>query len=325
MAVRSGRRTVCMLGGTGFVGRRLASRLVKAGYTVRILTRSRVRNRALLVLPDVELIEADVHQERVLRQALEGAHAAINLVGILNETGHDGSGFHEAHVALPEKLIRACQDCGVSRLLHMSALKANADRGPSHYLRTKGAAERLIQSLAGEELHYTIFQPSVIFGPEDSFINRFATLLRLSPVFPLAKPKARFAPVFVDDVASALCTALPTEHTYGKTYQLCGPETYSLYEIVTGIAEILNLRRVVIGLPDGLSRIQAWIMDYLVPGKPFSLDNYRSLSVASVCTENGLAALGIKASSMSVVLPQYLGARHGRHTVLSQLRQSSGR
>jgi NADH dehydrogenase len=319
------RQTVCILGGTGFVGLRLASHLVAQGYSVRIPTRSRPRNRRLLVLPSVELVEADIHDERVLTRVLNGAQVAINLVGILNEKGHDGSGFHAAHAALVEKLIRACQECGVSRLLQMSALKANAERGPSHYLRTKGIAENTIKSLAGNELRYTIFQPSVIFGPGDSFTNRFAGLLKIAPLFPLAKPKSRLAPVYVEDVVSAFCAALIDPQTHGRTYQLCGPETFTLQEIVTDLARVLGIKRVVIGLPDSLSRLQAWAMDYLVPGKPFSLDNYRSLSVASVCTENGLAALGITATSMGAVVPSYLGARDRHQQVLARLRRSAGR
>ena len=282
MVSKSPSRTVCVLGGTGFVGRQLISQLVQSGYTVRVPTRNRERARELLVLPGVEVIAADVHDEAVLPRLLAGADAAINLVGILNEKGHDGSGFRKVHVDLVEKLVRACHESRVPHLLQMSALKANAESGPSHYLRSKGAGERTLKNLAGDELRYTIFQPSVIFGPEDSFINRFAGLLRICPILPLARPKARFAPVSVADVASAFCAALDNHGAYDRTLQLYGPEDYSLREIVVEIARILNLKRLIVGLPDSLSRIQAWFFDYVIPGKNFTLDNYRSMAVASV-------------------------------------------
>ncbi|MEO5703230.1 MAG: complex I NDUFA9 subunit family protein, partial [Gammaproteobacteria bacterium] len=188
--------TVCLLGGTGFVGHHLIRQLTESGYRLRILTRRRERNRDLLVLPNVDLVEADIQDEQVLTRQFMGCDAVINLVGILNEKGSNGSGFRRAHVELPRKILQACLASGVTRVLHMSALNADADKGSSHYLRSKGAGEDLLHSMQG--LRVTSFRPSVIFGPGDSFFNRFATLLKLSPLFfPLACPNARFAPVYV--------------------------------------------------------------------------------------------------------------------------------
>jgi uncharacterized protein YbjT (DUF2867 family) len=323
MAARPSSRTVCILGGSGFVGRRLASRLIRQGWSVLVPTRNRQRSRRLLVLPGVRLVEADVHREAVLSRLLHGCDAAINLVGILNEKGHNGSGFRAAHVELTEKLVRACQLNGVGRLLHMSALKANAERGPSHFLRTKGEAERVLQSLAGEDLKYAIFQPSVIFGPEDHFINRFAKLLRRSPVLALPRLSARFAPVFVDNVAEAFAVALEDNATDKQTYQLCGPDICTFREILLSIQRLLGLRRVLFELPDPIGQLQGLIAEYLVPGRPFSVDNFRSLTIASVCTENGLGALGIRATSMEAVVPGYLLENHQRF--LARLRQNAGR
>jgi uncharacterized protein YbjT (DUF2867 family) len=317
-------RTVCVLGGTGFVGRSLAARLQKAGFNVRIPTRNRQRHRRLLVLPSVELIEADVHDPAQLTGVLEGCDVVINLVGILNEKGHDGSGFARAHVELPRKVVEAALELGTPRLLHMSALKANAERGPSHYLRTKGQAEKLIAEAAGEGLRYTIFQPSVIFGPGDGFINLFATMMRLAPVVPLARPNARFAPVYVEDVTRAFTVAIDRRDTHGQTYQLCGPQIYSLREILDLIGRLLEVKRVVIGLPESVSRAQAWMMDYLLPGKIFTLDNYRSLTVNSICTEGGLARLNIEPTPLELVAPGYLGAV-GHQRYLSGLREQAGR
>ncbi len=313
-----------MLGGTGFVGRRLVSALVRRGHRVRIPTRNRERHRDLLVLPGIELTNADIHDVAVLGRLVAGCDTVINLVGILHERPRNGSGFHKVHVALVEKALEACLEHGIERFLQMSALKANAEHGPSHYLRSKGNGERVVKNLAGEGIRFTIFQPSVIFGPGDSFTNMFAGLVRLFPVLPLVKPDARFAPVFVGDVADAFCAALEDPATTGKTYQLCGPDIFTMREIVAEIADTLGKRRVIIGLPDPLGSVQAWLMDYVIPGRLLSVDNFKSLTVASVCTESGLEALGIRATSMRDLLPTYLGPDPDQRT-LSRYRQSASR
>ena len=151
-----------------------------------------------------------------------GNDAVIHLVGILNEKGRDGRGFRAVHVELPRKVVQACRETGVRRILHMSAL--HAAQGPSHYLRTKGEGEDLVHAAAAEGLRVTSFRPSVIFGPRDSFINRFAGLLRFAPFFfPLACPDARFAPVYVGDVARAFALTLEDPRSFGRRYDLCGP------------------------------------------------------------------------------------------------------
>ena len=304
------------------MGRSLCARLVSAGYAVRVPTRNRQRNRRLLVLPGVELLTADIHDSATLTSLFTGVDAVINLVGILNERGHDGSGFEKAHVELAQKVVQACQETGINRLIQMSALKANADRGPSHYLRTKGRAEQTIEELSGEQTQYTIFRPSVIFGPADSFINRFAGLLKMSPVLPMPQLNARFAPVYVEDVATAVIEALSNAHTHGKTYELCGPDIYSLREILNLIKRELRIKRLVVGLPMPLARIQAWVADYLIPGKPFSLDNLRSLSVSSICSENGFAALGIEPKHLHTIASTYLAPAQDP---LAKLRHSAQR
>jgi uncharacterized protein YbjT (DUF2867 family) len=322
MATNRRRGAVCVLGGTGFVGRTLAAKLASNGYAVTIPTRNRQRARRLLVLPGLELIQADVHDPDQLTALLGGMDAVVNLIGILNERGHDGSGFREAHIDLAEKLVAACRRAGVERLLQMSALKANAERGPSHYLRTKGRAEQVIQAQAGEGIQYTIFRPSTIFGPEDSFCNRFARILRLSPVLPLAELNARFAPVYVGDVAEAFVRALPDSRTYGKTYELCGPDVFTLEEILRYLCRELGIRRAIIKLPPALGRLQAWVGEYLLPGKPFSRDNFRSLTVAMVCRDNGFAAFGITPKHMQPIVHGYL---RGGIDELAAIRQSSHR
>jgi NADH dehydrogenase len=305
MALRHRERRVLLLGGSGFVGRRLAAALRAQGYDVRVPTRNRAHGRRLLVLPEVELVEADVHDEATLARLLTGCEAAINLVGVLNERGRDGSGFERAHVELATKLVRACRAAGVTRLLQMSALKADAEHGPSHYLRTKGKAERSVAAESAGQVAYTIFRPSVIFGPDDSFTNRFAGLLRVLPVLPLPRPEARFAPVFIDDVVAAFAAALGDARTHSATYELCGPDVYSLVELVRFLRDLLGLRRAIVPLPDGLGRLQAWVGERL-PGKPLSLDNFASLGVASVCSGDRAPPFGTPRQRVADLVPTYL-------------------
>lgn len=315
-------RTICILGGTGFVGRHLCARLAQDGHVIRVLTRYREQHRNLLVLPTVELIQGSVHDYGFLEQAFEGCHAVINLVGILNEKGRDGKGFNEAHVELTRKVVRACKETGVQRLLQMSALKADAENGPSHYLRSKGQAEAVIRIEADPGLRATILQPSIIFGPEDSFINRFAGLLRIpNYFFILPSPNARFAPVFVEDVVEAFARTLEDRSTWGKTLQLCGPRVISMKELITYVAKTIGVRRKVFGLGDGLSRMLAKTLEFM-PGKPMSLDNYRSLKVHNICDSNGFGTLGIEPVSMEAIVPGYLGKSDER-TRLSEIRRNA--
>jgi NADH dehydrogenase len=315
MSVKPPGRSLCVLGGTGFVGRRLVGHLIREGYRVRVPTRRPHRHRDLLVFPGLELSATDVHDPRALTSLVEGCEAVVNLVGILNERGHDGRGFEHVHVELTAKVLAACHETGVGRLLHMSALKASAERGASHYLRSKGRAEQLIKSRSGETIHYTIFKPSTIFGPGDSFTMRFARLLRRLPVLPLPCPEARMAPAFVDDVARAFVIALHDARVQNRVYELCGPDIFSLAEVVKLVQRQLGLHRAIVPLPNPLGRLQAWVGDYLLPGKPFSLDNFRSLGVPSVCSDAGFASLGIRPSSLATLASTYLPARAQRRTL----------
>ncbi len=294
---------VCILGGTGFVGRHLAAHLVARGHSVKVLTRHRFLHTDMLVLPTLDLVQADVYDPGMLRGEFEGCDAVVNLVGILNERGHKGLGFRLAHVELTEAVLQACRSARVPRLLHMSALNADK-RGPSHYLRTKGEGAALV--LAAKQPQVTVFEPSVIFGPGDSFLTRFARLLRHTPLlFPLAWPKARFAPVYVGDVVEAFTRCLEQRLGVGQLYMLRGPRVYTLRQLVAYTAKLSGLRRLVIGLPRPAAWLQAALMEWL-PGKPFSLDNYRSLKVDSVSDEDGLAELGITATPLEAIAPTYL-------------------
>lgn len=299
-------RSICLLGGSGFLGTHLAAALARDGWRITVPTRNPVRAAHLSTIPTLRLVAADIHDPTQLAALCEGQQVVVNLVGILNESGRNGSGFARVHTELTRRLVEACRRLRVDRLLQVSALNADADRGPSHYLRSKGRAERILREESGPDLRFTIFQPSVIFGAGDDFINRFARLLRIAPfALPLARPGARFAPVWVGDVVAALLCALDDDATAGESYELCGPEIFTLREIVCLVRDRLCLRRAVIGLPDFVSRLQAAVFDF-VPGKPFSSDNFRSLLIDSVCKVNGLARLGIQPQPLSAILPTYL-------------------
>jgi NADH dehydrogenase len=315
-------QSIVVLGGTGFLGTRLVARLIKDGRRVTVLSRDREQHKHLLVLPGLTLENSDVYDEAQLSEHFRGKDVVINLVGILNERGFGGGGFRRAHTELTRGVLQAARSAGVSRLLQVSALKAAVD-APSYYLRSKGDAEHLIRE-SSTALDWTIFQPSVMFGPGDSFLNRFAGLLAAIPwVFPLAKPNARFQPVFVDDVIEAMLRCLHGGASSRQTYELGGPQIYSLREIVGLVAKLTGRRRWIIGLPDPLARMQALFMDF-VPGRPFSSDNYRSLTVDSVSKEDGFAKLGIKPQSMVASARQYLGALED-NARLSHNRASAGR
>jgi len=281
-------RSVLALGGSGFVGRHLVNALVAEGIKVFVPTRRRERAKHLILLPTVEVVEADIFAPGELERLSAGRDAVINLVGILHgrrgrrdERGpHDyGPDFARVHVKLPQAVLRACRAAGVPRVLHMSALGASPG-GPSEYQRSKGIGEQAV--LAAEDLDVTVFRPSVVFGPEDRFLNTFAALARFLPLLVIPCPGAQFKPVYVADVADAVVAALPDLATRGKRYDLCGPRVYTMKQLVEFACAASGRRRVVIGLPDRLSYLQARIME-LVPGAPFTRDNYLSMKVPNVC------------------------------------------
>jgi uncharacterized protein YbjT (DUF2867 family) len=302
---------VCVLGGSGFVGTELVTRLALAGHWVRVPTRNLARTERLRVLDTVELRVANVHEPRILSQLFAGCDAVVNLVGILNE--RRGASFDAVHTELAAKVMASARTAGVQRVLHMSALGADPD-APSRYLRSKAAAEARLRAAPHPELPHvdpavTIFRPSVMFGPGDSLTNRFAGLLRLTLGWlPLARARARFAPVCVFDVADALVHALGERASAGETYELCGPQVMTLAEIVRLSARVARLPCRIVPLPDTLARLQGLVMGML-PGKPFSLDNFRSLTLDSVCREDGCRRLGITPSPMLAILPTYLEPR----------------
>lgn len=296
---------IVIVGGSGFIGRHLAARLANAGHQVTVTSRNPSGHGDLRVLPGLRLLPVDPYDPAALTAAFAGADAVVNLVGILNERGFGGKGFRRAHVELTGHVLAACKAAGVADLVQMSALRAG--EGDSHYLRTRGEAEAQVRASA---LRWRIVRPSVVFGPGDGLFNRFAGLLRLLPALPIARPGARFAPVYVGDVTEAIARCLARPDTAGGTFELYGARVMTLREIVRYTARHLGLRRWVIGLPDPLGRVQALVGD-LIPGKPISSDNFASLKLDSVGSRDGLAALGIAPTPVDAVVPQMLaGGRH---------------
>lgn len=316
-------RKVCVLGGTGFVGHHLCCELSRRKLEMRVLTRRRERRRDLIVIPNLELVESDVHSVADLSVQLKGCDAVINLIGILNEGGRPGQDFAGVHGELPGKIAEACRYNRISRLVHMSALNARAD-GPSNYLKYKAEGENAVHRWADQGMHVTSFRPSVVFGPDDDFFNRFASLLSISPfVFPLACPNARMAPVYVEDVARVFADSLDRKDTYGKRFDLCGPRQYTLRELVEYTAKTMGIKTRIIPLNDTLSRLQARILEW-VPGKPFSRDNYRSLQVDSVCENNSFSHFGVHPTALESIVPTYIGHR-GKMDFYRELRRAAGR
>jgi NADH dehydrogenase len=292
---------VCVLGGSGFVGRHVCNELVARGLRVTVPSRDRERAKELLPLPTVDVFTADVHDAQALGRAVRGCQAVVNLIGVL----HDGRGkrsFQEAHVELPRKVVEACRLHGVRRLVQMSALQASTD-APSAYLRTKAEAEGIVRANAkrGPGLDFTIFRPSVIFGREDRFLNLFAKLLRVSPIVFLGSPNARFQPVYVEDVAKAFVTSLTCLESFGQTYELAGPRVYTLRELVEYVGRVTGHDRRIIPLGDRLSYWQARVMEAM-PMKLLTRDNYYSMKLDSVSSEPfpfGLEPTGLEAVASS--------------------------
>lgn len=315
-------KKVLLIGGSGFVGGWIANRLSEHGVQVSIPTRRRDRTKQLILLPTVAMVDADVHDEKALVALMQGVDAVINLVGILHDRdtrGPYGKGFAAAHVDLPRKIVAAMQQAGVRRLLHMSALRAAAD-APSAYLRSKAAGEALV--LAANNLDVTVFRPSVIFGPGDSFLNTFASLLRFFPILPLGGTSARFQPVYVGDVAAAFADALERQASIGQIYELCGPKVYSLRQMVEYTGGLIGCRRPLLALSDSLARLQAAVLSIL-PNPPISADNLKSMQLDSV-TDGQRNYPGWQPLALEAVAPSYLSAVQPRRR-LDSYRCRAGR
>jgi uncharacterized protein YbjT (DUF2867 family) len=285
---------VLVLGGSGFLGRHLVAALAAKAIKVTLPTRRSERAKHLFVLPTVDVVQTDIMAPGALEALVRGKQAVINLVGVLH------GGFERPHVELPKAIVAACRSNGVKRLVHISALGVSPE-APSEYLRSKALGEQAV--LAVEDLDVTVFRPSVVFGPEDSFLNTFATLARFFLVLPIGCPNARFQPVYVGDVAHAILRSLDDPETHGKAYELCGPRQYTLKELVEFVCAATGRHRIILPLSDRLSYLQAFMLEKL-PGKLMTRDNYRSMQVPNVCT--GAFPFNFVPQSLEAAAPAYL-------------------
>lgn len=295
---------VCVLGGSGFVGSHVCEQLVARGFRVTVPTRNRERAKNLITLPTADVLTADVHDRETLKKIVRGCDAVINLIGVLHDGRGNGS-FQAAHVELARKVVDACRQGGVRRLLHMSALNADL-KGPSAYLRSKGEAERIVRDSG---LEFTIFRPSVIFGRHDRFLNLFAKLQSALPVLALGSPNARFQPVYVVDVARVYAESLTRLDSFGRSYELAGPKVYTLRELVRYVGEVSGKRRPIVGLGSQLSYLQALTMEWL-PGRLLTRDNYRSMKVDSVSASP--LPFGVVPTPLEAVAATWLAQRTPR-------------
>lgn len=292
---------ICVLGGSGFVGSAIVAALQKKGYRIRVLTRKLSHAHHLKLLPNVVLQECDIFNVETLRKALRGADAVINLIGILHQSRK--LSFNRVHHQLPATLAQMCIDLGIPRLIQVSSLGAS-EKAPSQYLRSKASGEAALNALKNK-LNITIFQPSIIFGRHDKFINLFAGLINHFPLIPLAKPDAKFQPVWVEDVAHCVVQSIENIDTYGKTYPLVGPKVYSFKALLQVIMKILKVERPVVGLGNTLAYLQAFFME-LMPVKLMSRDNLKSLEVDSVSQAPFPEVFKIQPTALEAIIPEYL-------------------
>lgn len=315
-------RRVTVFGGSGFIGRHIVRRLASAGCVVRVAVRDPEGAAFLKPMGNVGQVVpvlADLTDERLVAAAVHGSDAVINLVGILYERG--AQGFDAVHVEGARRIAAAAKAAGVARLIHMSALGAARD-SISHYGRSKAAGEEAVRAAYPEA---TIMRPSVVFGPEDDFFNRFAVLARLLPALPVfgAEPRCvrcfppkidlwgrggtHMQPVYVGDVADAFIHALADPATKGRTYELGGPRIYSFKQLMELVLAETRRKRLLVPVPLWIAAIKAVFLG-LLPKPPLTLDQVWLLRQDNVVSPNasGLVELGIEATAAEAILPLYL-------------------
>lgn len=274
---------ILLIGGSGFIGQKIASGLSALGHSVLLPTRRAAYAKELWVLPKLQVIEANIHDPSVLAdlcQRLGPEGVVINLVGVLHDkTGSPyGPGFLKNHVELTKKIIAAMSAANLKRYIHMSALGASS-WGASMYQRSKGDAENLVKA---SDLDWTIFRPSVVFGEKDKFINLFASLQKFAPVLPLGGAGVKFQPVYVSDVAQAFVKSISMSETIGRVFDLAGPRVYTLAELVNFAGVVGGRKSIVIPLPKPLAYLQAGLLEMMPGPTLMSRDNLASMSEDNV-------------------------------------------
>jgi NADH dehydrogenase len=294
-----------VFGGAGFIGRYVVQRLARAGWRIRVPARNPDSALFLKPLGDVGQIvpmAANIRNELSVRRAIEGAGAVFNLVGILSERGRQS--FDAVHREGAERIARIAAEMGAARLLHISALGADP-QSPSKYARSKAAGEAAVRAAFPGA---TLFRPSIVFGPEDDFFNRFARLTRLLPALPLiGGGKTRFQPVYVGDVAEALAAALADPRTMGQIFELGGPQTYSFRQLMEILLAAVGRKRWLVPVPFPVATAQGAVLS-LLPNPPLTRDQVKLLRRDNVVSGlfPGLIELGVRPTALEAVIPTYL-------------------
>jgi NADH dehydrogenase len=296
---------VAVLGGSGFIGRYVVKRLAARGERVAVACRNAEAAKFLRPMGDVgqiALVNAAIDDAAVLPALLDGADAVVNCVGILRESGSQR--FDRIHHTAPARLARLAREAGVGRLVHISAIGADA-RSASAYARSKAAGEQAVRDAFPTA---TILRPSVVFGPEDQFFNRFAALAMVLPALPLiGGGETRFQPVYVGDVADAVMACLDDAATAGRTYELGGPKVYTFRALMELLLAEIGRKRLLVSVPFAVAALQARLMAVL-PNPPLTPDQVELLKSDNIVSpgELSLATLGIAPQAVEAILPTYL-------------------
>ena len=302
-----------IFGGTGFVGSNFAQKLSPLANEIVVITRDIERNKSLKMIPNLQLVPASISDSKTIRDVLKNAEIVVNTIGILNEFDQIST-FENIHFKFLQRLSQEIKVNKIKRFLHISSLNAKIDQ-MSDYLHTKGKAEDFILNEMSSFCNTTIFRPSIVFGEEDSFFNKFAKLLKFIPIFPLACPYARFQPIYVGDLTDFMISCISNIETYNKKIDTVGPKIYTFSELIKLTTKTMGIRRVIIPLNDSLSKAQAYVFQNL-PGKLFTIDNYYSLQIDSV-SENGYMGK----TTVEQTLPNYLNIKDESE----ELRKKAGR
>ena len=307
---------IVILGGSGFIGAQLASKLSSISDEIVIPTRNIESNTCLKMVPNLVITQLDVNDDRALNSLLKGSDLVINTIGILNEFDDDNT-FDKIHYQLTKKISAALKNNKIKRYLHISSLNADS-KSIGKYLQSKGKAEEHLLSDTTSFCNVTIFRPSIVFGEADSFFNKFSALLKIFPVFPLACPSAKFMPIYVEDLTDYMISTIHDIESYNQKIDVTGPNEYTFRELIDHTLSALKIKRIILPLNNFLSRMQARVFQNL-PGKLFTMDNYQSLQIDS-CSDKGFKGT----SSLEDIIPQYLNIKT-KQKRFRNLRKKSGR
>ncbi len=313
-------KLVTVFGGSGFLGRYIVRELAKKGYRVRVAVRRpdlAGHVQPMGAVGQIHAIQANLRYGWSVERAVEGADAVVNLVGILYESGKQS--FEKVQAEGPGFIAQACQKAGITNLVHLSAIGADED-AEAGYARTKALGEKAVHAAVPESI---IMRPSIVFGPEDEFFNRFAAMARISPILPVVGPKTRFQPVYVGDVADAVALAVDGGATPGTTYELGGPEVDTFEGLMERMLDVIERKRPIIAMPEKVAELQARVFEIL-PKPILTVDQVKMLAVDNVVSEAAetesrtLKGLGLNPAAIDAIIPTYLWRyrKHGQYAAL---------